>query len=214
MRLLGAITVGIWSYSYPMPAVSDLPAPQTLTPSDTVLLQRFSAGDRIALDELFKRYRLVGYRIAHRLLGHEADALDAVQNGFVKALRHLDRFRGQSSFKTWFLRIVSNAALDIGRQRKRDARVPQAPADYQPDRFGPSGLPPADAEIARADLREKIDAALALLPDTQRQTFVLHVDGELSYREVAETLGISIGTVMSRLFYARQKLKSILADQI
>jgi RNA polymerase sigma-70 factor (ECF subfamily) len=59
-----------------------------------------------------------------------------------------------------------------------------------------------------------IEAALAQLPDAQRQTFVLHVDGELSYREVAETLGISIGTVMSRLFYARQKLKTILADRV
>jgi RNA polymerase sigma-70 factor (ECF subfamily) len=214
MRVLVATKVGVRSLSYPMPAVSVLPAPIAFTQSDAVLLERFSAGDRTALDDLFRRYRLVAYRVAYRLLGREADALDAVQDGFIKALRHLDRFRGQSSFKTWFLRIISNAALDIGRQRKRAARVPQAPTDDPPDRFGPSDLPPADTELVRADLREKIDSALAQLPEAQRQTFVLHVDGELSYREVADILGISIGTVMSRLFYARQKLKVILADQI
>lgn len=191
--------------------VTPPPAPP---PSDAVLLQRFASGERAALDELFRRYRGVAYRVAYRLLGREADALDAVQDGFVKALTHLDRFRGHSSFKTWLLRIVSNAALDLGRERRRNARVPQAPRDEPPDRYGPAGLPPPDAGLLRADLRAKLDAALARLPEPQRQTFVLHVEGGLSYREVAETLGISIGTVMSRLFYARQKLQTLLADQV
>jgi RNA polymerase sigma-70 factor (ECF subfamily) len=178
------------------------------------LLQRIALGDRGALDDLFRRYRNVAYRVAYRLLGREADALDAVQDGFVKVLTNLARFRCQSSFKTWLLRIVSNAALDLGRQRKRDSRVPQAPAGDSPDRYGPVKLPAADTELARADLRRKIEAALLRLPETQRQTFVLHVDGGLSYRQVAEAMGISIGTVMSRLFYARQKLKSLLADEV
>ena len=173
------------------------------------LLARFIAGDRSALDELFRRYRSVAFRVAYRLLGREADAMDAVQDGFVNALTHLDRFGGRSSFKTWLLRVVCNAALDIGRQRKRDERVPQAPRDPSPDLVtGPddqAGL--ADAGLERADFCARtIDAALARLPDSQRQTFVLHVEGELTYREVADALGISIGTVMSRLFYARQKL--------
>jgi RNA polymerase sigma-70 factor (ECF subfamily) len=187
-----------------------VPAP----PSDADLLQRVAVGDRSALEELFQRYRAIAYRVAYRLLGREADALDAVQDGFVKVLMHLDRFRGHSSFKTWLLRIVSNAALDLGRQRKRDLRMSQPPADDSPDRFGPADLPAPDTELARADLRQKIDAALVRLPESQRQTFVLHVDGGLSYRQVADAMGISIGTVMSRLFYARQKLKLLLADQI
>ncbi len=180
-------------------------------PSDAVLLARFAAGERGALDDLFRRYRGVAFRVAYRLLGREADALDAVQDGFVNALTHLDRFSGRSSFKTWLLRVVCNAALDIGRQRKRAERVPQAPRDPSPDRFGPDEQPPADAGLERADLRRAIDSALARLPGPQRQTFVLHVEGELTYREVAEALGISIGTVMSRLFYARQRLKDLLA---
>lgn len=197
-----------------MPAVSVLPAPVAAPPTDAALLERFAAGDRAALDDLFRRYRGVAFRVAYRLLGREADALDAVQEAFVKVLTHLDRFRGQSSFKTWLLRVVCNAALDLGRQRKRDARTPQAPRDDSPDRFGPAELPPADADLTRADLRRAIDAALARLPESQRQTFVLHVEGGLSYREVADALGISIGTVMSRLFYARQKLKTLLADHV
>jgi RNA polymerase sigma-70 factor (ECF subfamily) len=192
----------------PMSVTAPLIAP---APPDAALLARHAAGDRTALDELFRRYRSVAFRVAYRLLGREADALDAVQDGFVNALTHLDRFGGRSSFKTWLLRVVCNAALDVGRQRKRDERVPQAPRDSVPDRFGPDDSAPADAGLERADLRRLIDAALARLPEAQRQTFVLHVEGELTYREVADALGISIGTVMSRLFYARQKLKTLLA---
>jgi RNA polymerase sigma-70 factor (ECF subfamily) len=192
-----------------MPLVALPPPPAA--PTDDALLARFARGDRVALDELFRRYRGVAYRVAYRLLGREADALDAVQDGFVNALTHLHRFGGRSSFKTWLLRVVCNAALDIGRQRKRAERVPQAPENPSPDRFGPDDRPPADDALVRADLRRAIDAALARLPGPQRQTFVLHVEGGLTYREVADALGISIGTVMSRLFYARQKLKTLLA---
>lgn len=193
-----------------MPVVS-VTAP-VAAPTDAELLARFAGGDRPALDELFRRYRAVAYRVGYRLLGREADALDAVQDGFIKALTHLDRFRGHSSFKTWLLRIVSNAALDLGRHRRRDGWNDRPAAKAVGAEL--DDCPPPDFDLHRADLRKAIDAALARLPAAQRQTFVLHVDGELSYREVADTLGISIGTVMSRLFYARQKLKTLLADQI
>jgi RNA polymerase sigma-70 factor (ECF subfamily) len=195
-----------------MPSAPAPPAPPPAT--DAALLERSARGDPAALDELFRRYRLVAYRVAYRLLGNEADALDAVQDGFVKVLANLDRFRGSSSFKTWLLRIVSNAALDMGRRRQRDGWNDRPPVSATPERVGPDGRPPPDHAIERAELRRVIDAALAALPTAQRQTFVLHVDGELSYREVADTLGISIGTVMSRLFYARQKLKVLLADRV
>ena len=94
-----------------------MPRPDAAT--DDELVGRIARGDAVALDELFVRHRELAYRVAYRLLGHDADALDAVQDGFVNALTHLGRFRGQSSFKTWLLKIVSNAALDIGRVRKR-----------------------------------------------------------------------------------------------
>jgi len=185
-----------------------------VVPTDDQLVSRCSAGDRAALDELFRRYRQPAFRVAFRLLGQEADALDAVQEAFVKVLLHLDGFQGRSSFKTWLLRVVSNAALDLGRKRARRATLPaDADEDADPD---PGVLTIDDPArgLENRDLRLALDAALAELPEVQRQTFVLHVDGELSYKEVAEVLGISIGTVMSRLFYARQRLKAALTPYV
>ena len=183
-------------------------------PSDELLLERFAAGERTALEELFRRYRQPAYRVAFRLLGNEPDALDALQEGFIKALTHLSGFQGRSSFKTWLLRVVSNAALDLGRQRGRreilslDAARPGEATDARL-------LTPDDAArgMEQADLRTLLDEALAYLSEAQRQTFVLHADAGLSYREVADATGVSIGTVMSRLFYARQKLRVHLSQR-
>jgi RNA polymerase sigma-70 factor (ECF subfamily) len=181
-------------------------------PTDEQLLARLARGDRAALEELFRRYRGVAYRVAHRLLGNEADALDAVQEGFAKALTHLPGFQGRSTFKTWLLRVVSNAALDLGRQRgRRDALSLDAFASADHERLDLHALDDPAAGLERADLRRLLDRALATLPEAQRRTFVLHAEAELSYREVADTLGISIGTVMSRLYYARQKLRAQLS---
>jgi RNA polymerase sigma-70 factor (ECF subfamily) len=182
--------------------------------SDEQLLQRYRAGDRAALEELFRRYRQPAYRVAYRLLGNEADALDAIQEGFVKALTHLHGFQGRSSFKTWLLRVISNAALDLGRQRGRREAVPLDSASN--GEAVPTQLQTADESgkgLERADLRQTLEAALATLSDVQRQTFVLYADAGLSYREVAEVMGTSIGTVMSRLYYARQKLRAYLSER-
>jgi RNA polymerase sigma-70 factor (ECF subfamily) len=194
--------------------MATLTAPCPHGSTDEQLLACYAAGHREALDELFRRYRQPAYRVAYRLLGHEADALDAVQEGFIKALTHLHGFQGRSSFKTWLLRVVSNAALDLGRQRGRREAVsldgPQAGDAVHP------GLLTADEAghgLQRADLRRLLERALATLSEVQRQTFVLYADGELSYREVAEATGTSIGTVMSRLFYARQKLRMFLSER-
>jgi RNA polymerase sigma-70 factor (ECF subfamily) len=186
----------------------------TLFPTDEQLIARVGRGDRTALEELFRRYRDAAYRVAHRLLGNEPDALDAVQEAFVKALTHLDGFERRSTFKTWLLRIVSNASLDLGRQRGRREMLSLERADWsEPEADTSPGADPLQV-VEQADLRQALDTALAQLPDAQRRTFVLHVDAGLSYREVAEVMKISIGTVMSRLFYARQKLKGMLASRI
>jgi RNA polymerase sigma-70 factor (ECF subfamily) len=182
-----------------------------VVPGDDLLLARSQRGDRDALEELFRRYRQVAYRVAYRLLGNEADALDAVQEAFVKALTHLPGFEGRSSFKTWLLRVVSNAALDYGRQRgRRDALRMDLLAPQQREGLEPLVMPEPGRDLDRTALRRQLHRAIAQLPAAQRQTFVLHAEAELSYREVADVLGISIGTVMSRLFYARQKLRAFL----
>jgi RNA polymerase sigma-70 factor (ECF subfamily) len=188
-------------------------APPAPAPTDEQLLRRFATGERQALEELFRRYRSLAYRVSYRLLGNEADALDAVQEGFIKAMTHLHGFQGRSSFKTWLLRVVSNAALDLGRQRgRRDLHPLESAGDEE--LCGPAADSNPGLNLDRAELRRLLDQALSALPEAQRRTFVLHAEGELSYREVAEVLGISIGTVMSRLFYARQKLRAILASQV
>ena len=89
-----------------------------LTP-DEDLIRQARSGDVAAREELFRRHFNMAYRVAFRQLGQEQDAQDAVQDAFVKALRHLDDFDGRSGFKTWLMRIVTNAAFDLGRRRKR-----------------------------------------------------------------------------------------------
>jgi RNA polymerase sigma-70 factor (ECF subfamily) len=190
-------------------------APCPPAPSDEQLLDRYQTGEHEALEELFRRYRTPAYRVAYRLLGHDADALDAVQEGFVKALTHLDGFEKRSTFKTWLLRVISNAALDLGRQRGRRVALNLNAAEAS-EGDDPSWIVPSDPSLRleRADLRRLLDRALETLSEAQRRTFVLHADAGLSYREVAEVMGISIGTVMSRLYYARQKLRAYLEQQI
>jgi RNA polymerase sigma-70 factor, ECF subfamily len=176
--------------------------------TDEQLLARYARGERAALDELFRRHRTSAYRVAYRRLGREADALDAVQEGFFRAFRHLGGFRRRSSFKTWLLRVIGNAAIDLRRQRARRRSL-----GLESGR-GPAGAdePAAPADPARrleeAELRRRLDEALAALPEPHRRTFLLHAHGERSYREVAAALGVPIGTVMSRLHYARRKLQA------
>jgi RNA polymerase sigma-70 factor (ECF subfamily) len=198
----------------PCPQESNVMSPLSsicsVAPSDECLWVRSQRGDRQARAELFSRHRSLAYRVAYRLLGNEADALDAVQDGFVKALVNLESFRGKSTFKTWLLRVVTNAALDLGRQRGRRESLP---VEHAVSDDLDAGHNPAE-RLERADLRRLLDKALAALPEAQRQTFVLHAEAELSYRDTAEVLGISIGTVMSRLYYARQKLRGFLGIRL
>jgi RNA polymerase sigma-70 factor, ECF subfamily len=183
--------------------------------ADNQLIARAVRGDQWALDELFQRHRDSAYRVAYRLLGNMEDAFDAVQDGFIKALRRLNGFENRSTFKTWLLRVVSNAALDLGRQRRRRDELNALATERAIVEGGmtPDHLDPC-REAEESDLRQAVAEALSHLPETQRQTFILHVDGGLSYREVADAMGISIGTVMSRLYYARQKLKGLLASRV
>src|SRR5690348_17137395 len=166
-------------------------------PSDEQLLNRYARGERAALDELFRRHRSSAYRVAYRRLGQEADALDAVQEGFVRAFRHLGGFRRRSSFKTWLLRVIGNAAIDLRRQRARrralglEAGRPAEGADE------PAAAADPGRRLEEAELHRRLDEALAALPDPHRRTFLLHAHGERSYREVAAALGVPVGTVMS-----------------
>jgi RNA polymerase sigma-70 factor (ECF subfamily) len=180
-----------------------------LTTPDETLIERARGGDAPAREELFRRHFGIAYRVAHRLLGHDQDALDAVQDGFLKALRRLDDFDGRSGFRTWLLRVVTNAALDLGRRRRRR---PAVSLDESPTELAITrGDDPAKG-LYGEDLRQILDTALGRLSPRIRATFVLFAEAGLSYKEIADAQNVPIGTVMSRLNFARRKLQSYLGD--
>jgi RNA polymerase sigma-70 factor (ECF subfamily) len=182
-----------------------------LAAPDDVMLGLARQGDPAAREEIFRRHFGIAYRVAHRLLGHEQDALDAVQDGFLKALVHLEDFDGRSGFRTWLLRIVTNAALDLGRKRRRRSTVSLDENGDSSARIELAGEAEDPAGgLYREDVRRVIDAALERLSPSTRSTFVLFAEAELSYKEIADCQGVPIGTVMSRLHYARQKLQGFL----
>jgi RNA polymerase sigma-70 factor (ECF subfamily) len=175
------------------------------TPDET-LVRRARTGDSSACEELFRRYRGDSYRTAFRLLGHEQDALDVVQEAMLKAFLGLAEFGGRSGFRTWLLRIVTNTALDWGRRRKRQ------PSGRGGDGTAISREPVSEDDPTRGlhqqDLRLKLVQALDRLTPAIRTTFVLFAELELSYKEIAEIQNVPIGTVMSRIHAAREKLQA------
>jgi RNA polymerase sigma-70 factor (ECF subfamily) len=183
-------------------------APPGVLSSDETLVQLARGGDRSAREELFHRHWGVAYRVAYRLLGNEQDALDAVQDGLLKAVTHLDDFQGRSGFQTWLMRIITHAALDLGRKRGRRSTLTLTGRDDNPD--DPACEDDPAQGLHRKDLRRVIDAALDRLTPKIRATFVLFAEAEMSYEEIARTLEIPIGTVMSRINAARQKLQRLL----
>ena len=173
-----------------------------------------ASGDREARRALFERHRTAAFAVAFRVTGRREDALDVVQDAFIKAFDALGGFQRGASFRTWLLRIVGNRALDVVRARRvrlaasldGDERggVPE-PADRS------GGLDPG-AGLEREEAAVRVAAAVAKLPPDQRIVFSMYATGEMTYGQIAEAIGIPVGTVMSRLFHARAKLKVALAD--
>jgi len=180
------------------------------TVTDEHLVGLAREGDRSAAEELFRRHWAVAHRVAFRLLGHEQDAQDATQECMIKALGHLGDFDGRSGFRTWLLRIVTNAAFDSGRKRKRRPTLGLGSPDGDSDGFEPITLDDPAHDLRRHDLRKMLNAALDRISPKQRQTFILFAEAELTYEEIAEVQNVPIGTVMSRIYYARTKLQSYL----
>jgi len=182
-----------------------LEAPTIAPITDEILVQRARSNDSAAREELFQRYRNDAYRVAYRLLGNEQDALDVVQESLLKAFSRLADFDGRCGFRYWLLRIVSNSALDSGRSRKRrrtvglDERTADATINDDPGR-----------RLRQQDLRRALDEALERLSPKIRTTFVLFAELGMSYKEIAETQEVPIGTVMSRINAAREKLQAAL----
>ncbi len=186
---------------------------------DSKLLERIRSGDRDAFRSLVEKYQKRVYNLAYSLLRSREDAADIAQEAFVKAYRGLDGFKGDASFYTWIYRITNNLCIDFLRKAGPAAKV-----EYSDELFD---APSAEAQagvgvlssrlgtnpqrsVLRRELAAKMEEALAQLPEKHRAILVLReVDG-LSYEELAQTLEIPKGTVMSRLFHARTKMQEIL----
>ena len=181
---------------------------------EAALVQRLRKGDGRALDELFRRHRDTAYGIAYRLVGSREDALDVVQEAFIHVMRGIQTFRGQSSFRTWLYRIVTHAALDYRRWRSlRTSETLDVETMVEPTASGPSQRTPQEEAAAR-DMRQAIDKALMNISEKNRAALVLFAIEGMSYKEIADVLSISVGTVMSRIFNARQRLRELLETEI
>ena len=184
---------------------------------DPQLVDLAKAGDMQAFEELVSRHRDRVYVRAYSIMRNEALAVDLSQNAWVKAWQRLEQFHGEASFSTWLSRIVTNLCLDELRRQKR-ARTDSIEAMEEStgpieNRMEMETLDPIEG-LSREELRERIDAALAKLSDKHRTVIVLYEFEQLEYREIAEKMGTSIGTVMSRLFYARKRMASLLKETL
>ena len=176
-------------------------APQQF--EDLELTRRSQAGDTEAFGELVTKYRTKIFTMVCRMVRNEHDAWDIAQEGFLKAWQSIHLFKGRSSFYTWLYSITVNLTIYSLRRKGRREEVELNDAI-------PSSLLGPGVNYERAEIREQVYAALAQLTPEHRDVVVLKELEDLQYHEIAEVLNLSIGTVMSRIFYARKKLQSTL----
>jgi len=183
--------------------------------TDEQLVQAAQKGDMVAFEELVARHRDKIYARAYSMMRNEEEALDLSQEAWVKAWQRLEQFQGDSSFPTWITRIVINLCLDQLRRQKRRRTESIDEMDEESggvERQLPVVIVNPTEGLERAELRKRIDEALGKLSEAHRTVIVLCEFQNLEYKEIAKAMNCSIGTVMSRLFYARRRMASLLAD--
>lgn len=172
--------------------------------TDAELAAEAARGDADAFGQLVARHGPAARRIARLFLGNGDDADDAAQDGFLSAWKALDRFDASRPFRPWLLRIVLNSARDL--RRRRVVRRTEAIPDSQP-----SATASPERETARSLLRERLDTALASLPERQRVAVTMFDAEGYPHAEIAAMLGVPEGTVRSDVFHARRALRKELA---
>jgi RNA polymerase sigma-70 factor (ECF subfamily) len=183
--------------------------------ADEALVHAAQKGGMGAFEELIARHRDKVYARAFSMMRNEDTATDLSQEAWVKAWQRLHQFQGEASFLTWMTRIVINLCLDQLRKQKRLRAESIEQLDEElggVERQMPVVTPNPTERLERSELRERIDRALGQLSYEHRTVLVLHEFQELEYKEIAKKMGCSIGTVMSRLFYARRKMAVLLAS--
>lgn len=181
---------------------------------DEALVRAAKKGRMDAFEELVARHRDKVYARAYSMMRNEDEAVDLSQEAWVKGWQRLKQFQGEASFVTWITRIVINLCLDQLRKQKRVRAESIEQLDEElggVERQMPIVNPNPTEKLERVELRQRIDRALGQLSYEHRTVLVLHEFEELEYKEIAKRMECSIGTVMSRLFYARRKMAALLA---
>src|SRR5512137_170204 len=187
------------------------PARPNEHPEDAVLVRKAQQGDMDAFEDLVRRYQHRIYALCRRLTGAHQSADDLAQETFIKAYLALARFDAQWPLYPWLRKIAVNSGLNYLKTRGRERSL-------EDGSLGDRRTPPASRaddpgeRLEQAEFQARLDWAVESLPSDQKSVFVLRVHESLSYEEISRTLGLPLGTVMSRLNRARQKLKELLAD--
>lgn len=187
--------------------------------ADAVLVSRSQSGDMKAYDQLVLRHRNRIFAMIRNMTHHEADAWDLTQDVFIKAWNALGNFEAKAKFTTWLYRIAHNVVYDWNRRKKYDVVGELHDETLENERIDPSAIAiphvgdSPDEKMALGELKQKIEAALAKISPEHREIVILKDVQGLAYKEIADVMGRTIGTVMSRLFYARQKLQTLLRDE-
>lgn len=186
---------------------------------DFELVALAQKGDMRAYDTLVTRHRGRIFAMIRNMTHNEADAWDISQDVFVKAWQALPKFEAKARFSTWLYRIAHNAVYDWSRKRKIESAGELNDEIFERDRIDPTAVTTPfsaeapDAALGYGELRIKIEQALAKLSAEHREVVLLKDVQGLAYKEIAEVMDCTLGTVMSRLFYARQKLQTLLKDE-
>ena len=186
--------------------------------SEDELVRGARRGDLAAYDELVKRYQERIYATIYHMTSNHEDANDLAQESFIKAFQALKGFKGGSSFYTWLYRIAVNKTINFLKQRKNRTHISlnniDFNAEHDPDLIALISEQTPRRAAGLTELQEKLNEALMKLSESHRLVVVMHDVQGLSHEEIAEAMDCNVGTVRSRLFYARQQLQGFLADYL
>ena len=173
---------------------------------DDVLVRRCRDGDRTAFVALVRRYRGPIYNCAYRVLGREEDASDVTQGVFLKVIQRLDQYDPNYKFFSWIYRMALNDALNMLRDRGREAPMEDGMEGAADERSNP------EAQVSDKQEAHRIQQALMRMKVSDRAVLTLRHFSDCSYEEIAEIMELEVKTVKSRLFEARQRLRQLLVD--
>jgi len=201
------------------PDEPDVAPPSVAAPVEEMeLVKQARKGDLAAYDELVRRYQERIYATVYHMTANHEDANDLAQESFIKAFQALKSFKGGSSFYTWVYRIAVNKTINFLKQRRNKGQMSlddlDFNAEHDPDLVALISDKTPRREVGLAELQEKLNAAMQKLSEPHRLAVTLHDVQGLSHEEIAKIMDCNVGTVRSRLFYARQQLQAYLSDYL